>query len=338
MKKEKVFGNLSTGETTKLYSIQNKNGMTLFVTNYGATVIKLIVPTNEGSTDVVLGFDQVEDYEKSYELPSAPYFGTIVGRVAGRIANANFVLNGKKYNVTQNHGKHHLHGGKKGFGQKPWEVKQWDDHLIILHYFSADGEEGYPGNLNVLVTYEILDDNTWKVSMEAWCYQDTIINLTQHTYFNLDDTTTDLSEHLVQIFAKEMIETNAEMIPTGTFIPTKESNFDFSTFEKVPKSIDTTFVNQNTQQEVAVLQSLSNGLQMKVYTNQPGTHVYVGGNCFEQIDGKHQKKYHPYSGICFETQGFPDAIHHDNFPSILLKKDTVYLHETRFQFENLSST
>ncbi len=335
MKKEKVFGNLSTGETTKLYSIQNKNGMTLYVTNYGATVTKLIVPTNEGGTDVVLGFDQVEDYEKSYELPSAPYFGTIVGRVAGRIANANFTLKGEKYEVTQNHGKHHLHGGKNGFGQKLWEVKHWEVNLITLHYQSSHLEEGYPGNLDVLVTYEILENNTWKVFMEAWSDQDTMINLTQHTYFNLDDKATDLSEHLVQILAKETLETNAEMIPTGTFIPTKESNFDFSTFQKVPKSIDTTFVNQNNLQEVAILQSLSNGLHMKVYTNQPGTHVYVGGNCFDQIIGKNHLKYHTYSGICFEAQGFPDAIHHANFPSVVLKKGTKHQHETCFKFQHL---
>jgi aldose 1-epimerase len=335
LKKENVFGNLSTGETTKLYNIQNKNGMTLYVTNYGATVTKLIIPTNQGGTDVVLGFDRVEDYEKSYELPNAPYFGTIVGRVAGRIANANFFLNGKKYVVTQNHGKHHLHGGKNGFGQKLWEVKQWDVNLITLHYQSSHLEEGYPGNLNVLVTYEILENNTWKVSLEAWCDEDTIINLTQHAYFKLDDKATDLGEHLIKIFAIEMLEANEEMIPTGTFISTKESNFDFSNFQKVPKSIDTTFVNQKNKLEVAVLQSLSNGLQMKVYTNQPGTHVYVGGNCFNQIVGKNDIKYHSYSGICFETQGFPDAIHHANFPSILLKKGTRYQHETYFKFENI---
>lgn len=306
--------------------------MTLHVTNYGATVTKLLVPNQNGFSDVVLGFDRVEDYEKSYDLPSAPYFGTLVGRVAGRIANASFELNGEKFNVSKNHDKHHLHGGKQGFGQKLWEVKRWDNNLITLHYNSSHLEEGYPGNLHVLVTYEILENNTWNVSMEAWCDQDTIINLTQHAYFNLDDKTSDLSQHLVQILAKEMIETDMEMIPTGNFMKTNGSKFDFSTFQKVPKNIDSTFVNHNNNAEVAILQSLSNGLQMKVYTNQPGTHVYVGGNCFGEITSKKGNNYHPYSGICFETQGFPDAIHHANFPSIVLKKDTKYQHETCFKF------
>lgn len=313
------------------YTIKNSKGMSINVLNYGATVTNLLVPINNTFTDVVLGFNTLEDYIKSFEIGGSPYFGAIVGRVAGRIANANFNLNNKSINVTKNFGKHQLHGGFEGFSQKLWEVKSLAANKITFYYLSKDGEEGYPGNLQTNLTYEITEDNEWQIKIEAVSDADTIVNFTQHTYFNLDDTINDLSNHTLKLQAQQFVETN-DMIPTGNFVETTNSNFNFKEFSPIPTSIDTSFINTNINECVACLQSNSNKLQLKVYTNQPSTHIYVGGSVHKDLVVKGYNKYNGYSGICFETQYFPDAVHHANFPSVVLKKNQVFEHYTTYAF------
>lgn len=327
----KILGHLTDGTAITGYTIKNSKGMYLNVLDYGATVTNLFVPVGEQFSDVVLGFNSVEDYIKSFEIGGSPYFGAIVGRVAGRIANAQFNLNNTAISINANFGAHQLHGGFEGFSQKIWEVKNIASNKITFYLLSKDGEEGYPGNLQTNLTYEITEENTWDITIEAISDADTVVNFTQHSYFNLDDTAHDLSKHELKLQANQLLETN-DMIPTGNFIDVQQSNYNFTDFAVAPTSIDTSFVNNNLNESVACLRCHSNNLQLTVFTNQPSTHVYVGGKVNDALVTKKYKQYNSYSGICFETQHFPDAVHHDNFPSIVLKKDEVFLHKTSYQF------
>lgn len=332
----KIVGHLTNGTPVYGYSIKNSQGMCLNVINYGATVTNLFVPVDNGTTDVVLGFNSLEDYVNSFELGGSPYFGAIVGRVAGRIANAQFSLNELPVSLNANFGKHQLHGGFEGFSQKIWEVKSIAPNKITFYYLSKHGEEGYPGNLQTNLTYEITEDNSWNITIEAICDADTTVNFTQHSYFNLDDKSNDLSNHKLRLQATQFVETN-DMIPTGNFVEVKNTDFNFNEFAKVPTSIDTSFVNATINECVACLQCNSNNLQLAVYTNQPSTHIYVGGKVSEALVTKNYKNYNSYSGICFETQFFPDAVHHPNFPSIILKKDEMFTHQTSYQFSSFKN-
>jgi len=336
-KNVKSFGLLPDGREVLCYTLQNKRGTKLSVMNYGATITSLKIPVSDKEmTDVVLGFDTLDDYIKSYYLPSPPYFGTAVGRFAGRIGNAEFFLDGKKNFLNKNHGEHNIHGGILGFSRKIWKVMVLtleENPSISLEYISKDNEENFPGELTVKATYTLTEDNELKVSFSAKSTEDTIVNLTQHSYFNLDGHSEDISNLKLIINSDKMLNTDAEQIPTGSFIPLKNHAFDFSQAQSCPSSIDNTFVL--LQEEAVCLFSKKNKLKMTVITNQPAVHVYVGGNCFGQITGKEKTNYHNTSGICFETQNFPDAPNHDHFPSSVLKSGEEYNHLTTFKFENI---
>lgn len=333
----KLFGTTPDNKEVFCYTLTNKNGMECSVMNYGATITALKIPTSNGEkNDVVLGFDTLEDYINSFDLPSAPYLGTVVGRYAGRINNAVFTLNGKKIELIQNHNSHQIHGGLDGFSRKFWKVTSMNSDRnpsITLEYKSLANEENFPGELNVKVTYTLTENNELKVTFQAKSTEDTIINLTQHSYFNLDGHTKDISTQKLFINAKNILETTKELIPTGNYTDLKNHAFDFSSPKNCPINIDNTFVLEG--KEAATLYSENTKIKMTVLTNQPGVHIYVGGNCFGQIKGKENANYHPTSAICFETQNFPDAPNHNHFPSAVLRKDEEYLHQTTFKFESL---
>lgn len=333
----KLFGIAPDNKVVRCYTLTNKKGMECSVMNYGATITAIKVPTTNGEkTDVVLGFDTLEDYIHSFDLPSAPYLGTVVGRYAGRINKASFSLNGKKIQLSKNHHSHQIHGGLEGFSRKFWEVTtiQTDTNpSITLEYTSAANEENFPGELNVKVTYTLTEDNELKVIFSAKSTEDTILNLTQHSYFNLDGHGKDIAGQKLTINAKNILETTEELIPTGKYTELKNHDFDFSSPKNCPTAIDNTFVLEG--KEAATLYSENTRIKMTVITNQPGVHVYVGGNCFGQIKGKENADYHPTSAICFETQNFPDAPNHPHFPNSILRKDEEYFHQTTFKFENL---
>jgi aldose 1-epimerase len=336
-KNVKSFGLMPDGKEVFCHTLINKNGVELAVINYGATIKSLKIPiSNNEKIDVVLGFKTLEDYISSYYLPSPPYFGTTVGRFAGRISNAEFMLNGKRNFLNKNHGEHNIHGGILGFGRKLWkiiEVTAEENPSITLEYVSKDNEENFPGELTVLVTYTLTEENELKVNYKAESTEDTIINLTQHSYFNLDGHSKDISNQLLIINSEKILETSNELIPTGEFVSLKNHQFDFSSAKPCPISIDNTFVLKDC--DAVTLLSEKSQLKMTVTTNQPAVHIYVGGNCFDQVKGKENANYHPTSGICFETQNFPDAPNHDNFPNSILKKGEEYNHETTFKFENI---
>ena len=336
IKNVKSFGLLPDGKDVECYILSNNNGCKLSVINYGAIITSLKIPLRNKIVDVVLGFDTLEEYIASYDLPSPPYLGTAIGRFAGRINNAEFSLNGKRIILNKNHGEHQLHGGILGFGRKLWRVvssSSGENPSITLEYISKDHEENFPGELAVQVTYTLTEENTLKVKFTARSDEDTIVNLTQHSYFNLDGHAGDITNQKVAINATKILETTSDLIPTGKFAKLNNHEFDFSTAENCPILIDTTFVLED--ENAATLFSEKNKLKMTVITNQPAVHVYVGGNCFGQIKGKANTDYHAKSGICFETQNFPDAPNHSHFPSSILKKGYEYNHQTTFKFESI---
>lgn len=336
----KSFGFSSDNEEILSFELVNKNGMKAQIINYGATLTSLLVPTSKGQlVDVVLGFDTIESYEASYNLPSAPYLGTTVGRYAGRINKGAFTLNNKPVQLNKNHNGNALHGGNVGFGEKAWNitaVTSGENPSITLSLLSENLEENYPGDLHVDLTYTLTEENELKLQYTATSTEDTIINLTNHSYFNLEGHDADVLNQMLFVDAKEILETNAESIPTGNFIALSNHDFDFRTPKKCPEFIDHSFIIETVDEVVASLSSLKNNLQMKVYTDQPSVHIYVGGNCFGALEGKEKSDYHATSGICFETQNFPDAPNHEHFPQAVLKKEETYHQKTVYRFENLN--
>lgn len=332
----KLFGLSSDNEEIHCFELTNKNGMKVQLTNYGATVTSLNVPTLDGKlTDVVLGFDTPDSYIKSYDLPSAPYFSTTVGRYAGRINKGRFTLNDKTFELAGNNNGNALHGGNTGFGQKIWDVTDLTEQSVTFHLISENLEENYPGELQVFLTYTLTEENELKLEYKASSSEDTIINLTHHSYFNLNGHDSDVLNQEMFIDADKMLETNEESIPTGKFIALDGHGFDFRTAKNCPASIDNSFVINSDVAIAAQLLSPKNNLKMSVYTDQPSVHIYVGGNCFDILKGKEDVNYIPVSGICFETQNFPDAPNHSHFPNSVLKKGDEYQQTTIYKFENI---
>ena len=256
----------------------------------------------------------------SYSLPSAPYFGATVGRYAGRIANAKFELNGKTMLLNQNNNSNSLHGGSVGFSQKIWQLEQLhtgNNPFVKYSYTSPDNEEHYPGELKVSITYTLTEENELEIEYKAFTNEATIVNLTHHSYFNLEGQHSNVLGQELQINATQVLATKA-MIPTGELLSVHDTEWDYTNLKLCPEAIDTTFAVNTKETLVATLLSKQNNFKMEMFTNQPGLHVYVGGNCFNQIKGKENASYHSQSGICFETQNFPDAPNHPNFPSAIL--------------------
>jgi aldose 1-epimerase len=338
--KYKVYslGFLQNGQEIKAYEINNKKGMSLKVMEYGATVVSLKKLLKSGEIiDVVLGFDNLSDYIDSFELPSPPYFGATVGRYAGRIAKAKFKLNDKIINLNKNNDGNSLHGGYEGFSQKVWKLnnlKTQNNPSITFSYFSPDGEENFPGNLQVTLNYTLSEDNELIVEYTAVSSEDTVVNLTHHSYFNLEGHQACLKNQSLVVNSSEILELNKKLIPTGSILKTKNTPYDFTKSKQCPESIDNTFIIKSEDFFAANLFNKKNNLRMSIYTNQPAVHIYVGGNCFEEIAGKDGANYHSRSGICFETQNYPDAPNNLNFPSAILRKGDIYSHKTIYKFQS----
>lgn len=336
----KSFGLTPDHEEILSFELSNKNGMKVQLINYGATVTSLQIPVSDGKlVDIVLGFDTLASYLASYNLPSAPYFGTTVGRYAGRINKGRFTLNDKKIQLNINNNENALHGGNIGFGKKAWnvtDITSGNNPSITFSLLSENLDENYPGALQVDLTYTLTEENELKLTYKATSTEDTIINLTHHSYFNLDGHDATVLNQTMYIEAEKMLETDSANIPTGKFTALSNHDFDFRTPKKCPATIDNSFVTEPSQNAVAKLFSSKNNLQMSVYTNQPSVHIYVGGNCFGILKGKGDVDYHPSSGICFETQNFPDAPNHEHFPDSVLKKGEEYYQETIYKFENIN--
>ena len=335
--KSKLFGIMPNGEAVYSYELKNNNGIEVKIINYGATITSLKIPLKTGKIiDVVLGLDTLEDYIKSYEIGGSPYYGSTVGRYSGRINQGLFSLNNKVYQLDKNLNNHSLHGGKIGFSQRIWEVKKFTDGInpsITLTYFSPNNEGGFPGDLNVELTYTLSENNELSIDYIATTSEDTIINLTNHSYFNLEGPTETVANQDLYINSSTVLETDNENVPTGLLLKVDSTSYDFSNAKKCPEKIDTSFVLNKENKVAASLYSEINNLKMIVFTDQPSIHIYVGGKNDDSLTGKENIKYQSNSGICFETQNFPDAPNHNHFPNSVLKKDETYLQKTIYKFE-----
>jgi len=336
------FGVTPDGDEVQLFSLNNDQGMEVKITNYGGIIVAINVPDRNGKIDdVVLGHDTLDGY-----LHLSRYFGALIGRHANRIARGKFVLNGVEYSLATNNGKNHLHGGLKGFDKVVWEACEIEDGLQLT-YLSQDGEEGYPGNLEAIVTYALTDANELRIEYRATTDCDTIINLTNHSYFNFAGAGTIL-DHEVQINADTFTPVDESLIPTGEIRSVKDTPMDFTSpmaigarinddYEQINNigGYDHNFVLREESEalkKAATVYEPKTGRVMEVWTTQPGIQFYSGNFLNGSIVGKSARAYVKHSGCCFETQHFPDSPNHPNFPSTVLKPGEQYQQTTVFRF------
>lgn len=342
MKKEN-FGQTASGKTAALYTIENTQGMRMSVTDFGAALVSVVIKDKDGTErDVVLGCDSVEGYEKG-----GSFFGAVVGRNANRIGGAAFILNGKEYRLTANERGNNLHSGMDFYNKRMWEVKKAGTHSITFALFSPDGDQGYPGDLRMEVTYALTEENEVKISYRGITSEDTIINMTNHSYFNLNgEDGEDIRNHIVKIDSDCFAETDAEQIPTGRMLDVTGTPMDFRSEKMIGEEIDADYAllrlaggydhnwglkNNGKYKKAAEAYSPLTGIRMEVYTDLPGMQMYTG-NGTEEKYGKGGRGYGKNSGVCFETQYYPDAVHHDGFEAPICKAGEIYETATGYRF------
>lgn len=335
------FGNTKAGVST-LYQMKNKNGCKLAVTDFGATLVRLIVPDKSGKAqDVVLGYDSAKIYEER-----SASFGATVGRVANRIGKAEFELNGKTYKLTANDNGNSLHGGCDFYNQRMWKVAEQTENSVTFFLESKDMDQGYPGNVKIYVTYELSEENEVKIHYHAESDADTLLNLTNHSYFNLSGHASgSVLDHEVEILADAFTRADAESIPTGEIIPVKGTPMDFLSYKTIGKEIEADYealnfglgydhnwvINGEGMRKAAAMRSKETGITMEVYTDLPGMQFYTGNFLVEE-PGKEGAVYQKRAGACFETQYFPDAVHKENFEGPVVKAGEVYDTTTIYRF------
>lgn len=338
-----AFGKTKDGKETQLYLLENKNGVRAYITDYGAALVRLFVPDKDGNPcDVVLGYDEAAAYEKGGES-----FGATVGRNANRIGGAQFVLNGTTYELEKNDNDNNLHSGTDYYNKRVWEVKDVTAEHITLVLHSPDKDQGYPGALDMSVTYTLDDDNALTIHYEAVPDQDTIINMTNHSYFNLNghDSGTVLN-HTITLDADEFTPADCYSIPTGEIRSVEGTPMDFRGGRVIGADIDADYEplrfgtgydhnwvlkNGGRFDKVAEVVSDESGIVMEVYTDLPGVQIYTA-NFLDQEPGKNGAAYIKRSAVCLETQYFPDAVHHENFVQPVCKKGEKYDTRTAYRF------
>ncbi len=338
------FGRLPDGTVIDLYTLNNSQGLRARIMTYGAIVVSLEVPDREGKVaDITLGYDSLDGY-----LETTPYFGAVVGRYGNRIAKGRFTLDGMEYTLATNNGENHLHGGIKGFDKVVWTaepVREDDAVGVKLSYLSPDGEEGYPGNLQSVVTYWITEANEFKVTYLAETDRVTPVNLTHHSYFNLaGQGTGDILGHELMLSADRYTPVDEGLIPTGELRAVASTPFDFTTPHTVGERIaqveggyDHNFVLNKDGDELTLAARVaepSSGRVMEIFTTEPGIQFYAGNFLDGSITGKVGKVYHKHYGFCLETQHFPDSPNHAHFPSTILRPGEQYQSLTIHRFSN----
>lgn len=335
-------------DEVKLFSIENNAGTKLIVSNYGAAVQSLFVKDRLGKLDdIVLGYDDANDY-----AADEYYIGTVVGRYANRIAGGSVSINGSTYKLTTKEGGYHLHGGELGFNKKIFTATPFNDQSksgIVFTYVSPHLEEGFPGELQLEVVYTLDDDDVWTVEYKAVSSKTTLVNFTQHSYFNLSgDLSTSVTDHELKILSHSYLPVTDMQVPNGEFAEVTGTPFDFTQFKKIGKDIsvddiqlklsngyDHSFVleKQHTGnlKHAAVVKETSSGRKMDVYTTEPAVHFY-SGNFLDGVKGKNNQVYKQRSGFCLETQHFPDAPNHVHFPSTILQAGEQFYSKTVFKF------
>jgi len=347
--KKESFGKTTGGEQIDIYTLSNKKGMEVSITNFGATVVTLKVPDRAGkATDIVLGHDTLDGYEKG-----TSYFGATVGRYGNRIAGGKFSIDGKTYTLPKNNGENTLHGGIVGFNKKVWkarEIAAKGGESLEMTYLSADGEEGFPGNLSAKVVFTLpADRNELKIDYAATTDKDTVLNLTNHSYFNLaGEGNGDILDHVMTLHAKQFTPVDKGLIPTGELKNVAGTPMDFNNATAIGKRI-----NESDEQLVfgkgydhnwvltraggselsiaAEAYDPKSGRKLEVLTTEPGVQFY-SGNFLDGAKGKGNKPYPQRAAFCLETQHFPDSPNHPNFPSTLLKPKAGFHSQTVFRF------
>lgn len=345
----KAFQQTLNGKAVDLYQLTNERGMEVTITNYGGRIVHMVVPDRSGNpVDVVLGYNTLDGYLGSNE----PYFGALIGRVGNRIANGAFSIGEAKYQLAQNNGPNNLHGGPGGFHHVVWNVKQTSVNSITLTYLSKDGEEGFPGNLEVEMTYTLTDQNALVMDYLATTNETTPVNLTNHAFFNLNgDASGTINDHVLQVFAGQYTPVDSTLIPLGDHADVSSTPFDF----RKPISIGERLIEDNVQlryglgydhnfvldkgitatpEKVARVWSAKSGVVMEVLSTEPGLQFY-GGNFLDGRDKGKNGAYEFRTAFCLETQHFPDSPNHFSYPSILLQPTETYRTKSIYQFSVL---
>ncbi|WP_409628449.1 aldose epimerase family protein [Gilvirhabdus luticola] len=343
------FGSMPNGQTVELYKLKNTHGMEVEVITYGGIITSLKVPDKVGQIeDVVLGYDTLQQY-----IQSNPFFGALIGRYGNRIAKGKFSLNSTEYTLAINNGNNHLHGGNKGFDKVLWSAQALEaDNALKLTYISNDTEEGYPGTLSTTVTYTLTDNNELKVLYEATTDKPTIVNLTQHSYFNLSgDMSKPITDHELLIDADSYLPVDKSLIPTGEFRSVENTPFDFRIAKpigqdisaniqqlKIGKGYDHNWVLNYQDKGIRFAASAyhpSSGRLLEVFTTEPGMQFYSGNILDAAYFGKNGVTYKDRTGFCLETQHYPDSPNQEEFPSVVLNPGEQYRSNTVFKFSTM---
>lgn len=326
----------------KLFTLTNKNGMEVKITNFGAVINSIVVPDRNGKMEnVVLGFDSLKSYQGSH-----PYFGSLVGRYGNRIALGKFSLDGNQYTLAVNNGVNHLHGGIKGFNKQVFNIdttySAGDSSVISLSYVSPDMEEGYPGNLTVKVNYVLTGENEIKIEYQAETDKSTVLNVTNHSYFNLTSGKENVLNHELVLMADSITPTDTTLIPTGVLAPVAGTPFDFTVAHKigeriaqVPGGYDVNYKLRNKTGQLvqaAEVYEPSSGRVLQAFTTEPGVQFYSGNFLDGGLTGFNSIKYEKHYGFCLEAQHFPDSPNKPQFPTVVLKPGEKYTQLTVYKF------
>jgi aldose 1-epimerase len=338
---EKIWGQVGD-KVVYLYTLTNKNGMEVKITNFGGIITSVTVPDKNGVMEnVVLGFDSLKSYQAEH-----PYFGSLVGRYGNRIAKGTFILDDTTYTLAVNNGVNHLHGGVKGFDKQVFNTDTaWstlDSTIVVFSYLSPHMEEGYPGNLKVKVSYVLTGNNEIKIAYEAETDRPTVLNLTNHSYFNLTACKENILNHEVVLMADSITPTDSALIPTGILAPVAGTAFDFTSAHKigeridqVPGGYDINYKLRGTTGQLAPAAEVyepASGRLLQVYTTEPGIQFYTGNFLNGTITGFHGVVYEKHYGFCLETQHFPDSPNQPLFPTTVLRPGERYRHLTVYRF------
>ncbi len=331
----RLFGTIH-GQEVSLFTLQNSAGVSVAIMNYGATIQSVRTPDREGNlADITLGFDTLEEYVSG----NTPYFGAICGRVANRIAGARFTLEGIDYTLAANDGANSLHGGQKGFDKVVWNAEYMDGG-VCFRMRSPDGDEGYPGTLDVSVVYTLSEDSTLALHYEATTDATTILNLTNHAYFNLaGHAAGTVLDHVVAIAADSTTPVNPDtLIPSGEIVSVADSPMDLRTpvrlgdrFEALPRGYDNNFVLGQSSGTVVRVTEPTSGRSIEMETGEPGVQLYTGF-FLDDVAGKDGATYGQFGGLCLEAQHYPDSIHHPHFPTTVLDPHDTYTQRTSYRF------
>ena len=339
-----VFGITKKGEQASLYTLKNSNHVTMKVTDYGATLVSLLVPSKDGQLkDVVLGYDDVTGYEEH-----TSYFGATIGRNGNRIKDSRFTIDGKEYKIDENENHNNLHSGKNGFNSVIWEVREHTDNSITFYHYSTEEEQKFPGNMQITVTYTITEDNTLHIVYNGKADADTIMNCTNHSYFNLNGHESGSVEgQILQILADAYTPVaDSASIPTGEIAPVEGTPMDFRTEKTIGQDINADFEQLHftggydhnyvlgrpgEKKVMANAYSRESGIAMEAATDCCGVQFYAGNFIGEQA-GKDEAAYHDRSGFCLESQFYPNAVNEPDFPSPVVKAGDTYHTETTYRF------